>query len=1142
MQILEGQLLVSATDLIGHLECAHLTTLELGAAEGQWPRPVLHDPELDLLQKKGIEHESRCLERFAAEGKDVISLNAPPAASIAELQASAARTTEAMRAGVQVIHQATLFDGRWRGHPDFLLRVERPSNFGLWSYEPGDAKLAQRVRAAALLQLCMYADQLAHLQGLAPERIGVATRDGTLKWHRTTDFATYYRTVKAGLEQRLFGELPRPETYPDPVDHCRVCRWYGECADRRRDDDHLCRVASITRSQTRRLQAAGVRTLGSLAALPKGARIPDLSAQTLDRLHRQARLQQERYADGRIRYELIRPDPQEPLRGLARLPERTPEDIFLDFESDPWIGDGGCEYLMGFVIEQEGRPQYRALWSHSPGDEKRSLETLIDFVTEWRRIQPRLHVYHYGPYEATALKRLVCRHATREDELDQLLRGGALVDLYAVVRQGLRVSEESYSLKKVEKLYMPERHGPVTRPGFAVVEYERWLETNDAAILDGIAAYNRDDCISVWMMRPWLEARRLEAEAAFRIELGRPAPVDGVPGEEAVRQLVETRSRIERLTDGVPAAKGDRTDEQHACWLLAQLLDWHRREAKPEWWRFFDLLARPMEELVTSPEALGDLQYQEAVGAVGRSLVHRYAHEIEQEHKFQIGDKPINPATETPAGEVVAIDRAAGTIDLKRAKSSQAPHPRALIPAKPIPATAQRDALRRIADYVISNGVEGPGPYRALRDLLLRRQPRVRGLAPGQPLVGEHEEALCAARRLALSLEDSYLPVQGPPGSGKTFTAARMILALLAAGKRVGITATAHKAITNLVDEVCRAARADGRIVRVIQKAEGGDASGEPEVTPTEENAEVILGLSKGQYEVAAGTPWLFARDDMEGLVDVLFVDEAGQMSLANVVAMGGAGQSIVLLGDPNQLPQVTKGTHPHGAGVSALEHVLGGMDTIAHEQGVFLDQTWRMHRDVCTYVSDAFYEGRLEPHPTTQVQTVEAADGIAGTGLRLLQVAHERNGSRSPEEAGRVVDAVAALLDQPWINQRGERKTLTLSDILIVAPYNLQVAEISRQLQGRFGPGARVGTVDKFQGQEGAVAVYSTATSSPDDAPRDIEFLYSRNRLNVAVSRARALAVIVCSPQLFRIRCRTPDEMRMANAFCMLLERAGGT
>lgn len=1136
MQVLEGQLVLSATDLVGHLACEHLTALELGAARGEWKRPVHEDPELDLLQKKGAEHESRCLERFREEGRDIVRLVSEPPVSLGRLQEAESRTLQAMRSGAQVVYQGTLFDGRWRGHPDFLVRIERRSELGDWSYEPADAKLARRVQAGALLQLCVYAEQITRLQGLVPERIAIVTGDGTLHWHRFEDYSAYYRAVKRALETRLLGPRDLPPTYPSPVDHCRVCRWFGECADRRRADDHLCRVANITRTQIKRLAAGGIPVLAALAAAPAEAGVSDMVQRTFDRLRHQARLQQEQYADGRVRYELIPPDSTEPDRGLALLPEPSPGDVFLDIENDPWAGEEGREYLLGLVTQDGNEAEYRSLWSHSAAEEKGNLERFIDLVMERRRQSATTHVYHYGAYEGAALKRLVSRHGTREDELDQLLRGGAFVDLYAVVRQGLRVSQESYSLKKVEKLYMPDRQGPVTRPGFAIVEYERWLESLDPAVLESIAAYNRDDCLSIWRLRIWLEERRREVEALFHVTLGRPQIKDGAPSEEMARQSEATRVHLEALLHGVPADRSERTNEQQARWILGQLLDWHRREAKPEWWRYYDLLGKPIEELVASPEALGDLTYVGPVREVKRSVVHRYRHDPDQEHKFKSGDAAVDPETQKTT-EVVGVDETEGTIDLKRSKTSNAPHPRALVPAGPVQTNAQRDALRRVADHVIAHGIDGPGPYRAVRDLMLRKTPRLRGVAEGAALLAAGDDPVAGARRLVLELDDSYLPLQGPPGSGKTFTGARMIVDLLKRGKRVGISATAHKAIANLVDEVCRAAREEGQRVRVIQRCEEDEASGQPEVTVAGDNDEVVCGLREGAYNVTAGTPWLFARADMEGLLDVLVVDEAGQMSLTNVVAMGGVARSVVLLGDPNQLPQVTKGTHPDGAGVSSLEHVLGGLDTIPPERGLFLGKTWRLHPRVCSYISEAFYEGRLESHESTCQQLIVPGTGLEGAGIRLLTISHAQNSSRSAEEAEAVADVVAGLVARPWTNQRGETRPLSLDDILVVAPYNLQVGEISRRLLERFGRRARVGTVDKFQGQEGALAIYSTATSSPDDAPRDVEFLYSRNRLNVAISRARALAVLVCSPDLFRIRCRTAEEMRMANAFCLFRE-----
>jgi uncharacterized protein len=399
-----------------------------------------------------------------------------------------------------------------------------------------------------------------------------------------------------------------------------------------------------------------------------------------------------------------------------------------------------------------------------------------------------------------------------------------------------------------------------------------------------------------------------------------------------------------------------------------------------------------------------------------------------------------------------------------------------------------------------------------------------------------------AAREIALSLEDSYLPVQGPPGSGKTYTGARMILSLLWEGCRVGVTAHAHKAITNMIHAIAEAAEEEGVPVRIAQKANEGQASEADCVEVQAKNEQVAEALASGRCSVAAGTAWLFAAPEMQGLVDVLFVDEAGQMSLATAVAAGSCARALVLLGDPNQLPQVTQGMHPDGAEKSALEHVIGEEPTIPHARGLFLPETWRLHPDVCRYVSEAFYASKLEAHPTTHGQRLGAGSRLGeGAGILFVPVEHARRAARSPEEAALAAEIVRELLSCVWTDEKGRERQLTIDDILIVAPYNVQVAELSRTVEAAVGFKPRVGTVDKFQGQEGAVVIYSMATSSPEDATRHLDFLYSRNRLNVAVSRARCFAVVLCSPKLLDVQCRTPELMRALNASCLLVEASRG-
>ena len=1147
----DGTLIVSATDLVGYLACDHLSTLELGRAEGRWERPHRReDLTVQLMQDRGDAHEAAHLEGLRRAGRSIVEIDKTNLSTPDQLREAEAATLAAMRAGAEVIFQGTFFDGRWRGHADFLYRTERPSPvLGTYSYDIADTKLSRGVKAAAIIQMCVYADLLARLQGVPPETVYVVTGDGVEHPHRLEDYAAYYRHAKARFEARVLGGSGAIDTYPDPVDHCHVCVWYPTCIQRRRDDDHPSIVAGMRRVDTERFLDGGIPTLTAIAELPRDATVSDMSGRALRRLSDQARLQlHERRTHERI-FELIPPEPDITGRGLAALPEPTPWDVFFDIEADPWALDGGLEYLLGVAVQVDGEPTYLPFWGHDREGEKAAFEGLIDLFIDRLDGHPDMHVYHYGGYESGAVKRLMQRHATREDEVDRLLRGGVFVDLLNVVRQGVRASVESYSLKQIEKFYLPQREGPVTEAGFSVVEYERWMRERDDAILQGIADYNRDDCVSTLMLRDWLEDRRATAIEQFPdATWDRPVTRDGMPTDAQTLRATEVQERIDALTADVPADRDQRSPAQQGRWLLAQLLDWHRRDEKPAWWLWHDLRQKSTEDLIEASEGLGGLHYVRDVGPAARSVVRRYAFPP-QDHKFRRGQAVIDPNPPDGsdfgigAGEIVDIDDVLGTIDLKRGPSMLGYHPTSLIPTKPIGAGPMPTALLRIADHVIANGIEGDGPFRAARDLLMPRSPRVAGVETGTALVRPGEDLVDAAQRIAIGLEDTVLPIQGPPGTGKTYTGARMIVELIRQRRRVGVAAQSHKAITNMLEAISDAATEAHIPLRAVQRCETGDElRNDPGVRLAANNDEVETGIRDGRFDLAAGTQWLFARTEMLDTVDVLFVDEAGQMSLANVIAMSGAARSVVLLGDPNQLPQVSQGVHPEGSGVSALEHLLGGAATIDDRLGVFLDTTWRMHPAVNGYISETFYDGRLEAHPSTGLQRIVSDDPMLdGAGIRYLGIDHDGNGSRSREEAAAVADAVASVLGQPWTDRHGRTRAIGVEDVIVVAPYNAHVALIHGAIEARLAPGIqiRVGTVDKFQGQEGAIAIYSMASSSRDDAPRDMDFLYSRNRLNVAVSRAKAIAIVIASPRLLDANCRTPEQMRLVNALCRLVAGA---
>ncbi|MBI2762732.1 MAG: TM0106 family RecB-like putative nuclease [Chloroflexi bacterium] len=1158
MQLLDDHLVLSATDLVGYLACDHLATLELGRVAGLWERPNRRDdPTIALIQEKGDLHEADFLARLRAEGRSVVEIRKDDLKTVPALVAAATETRAAMQGGADVIYQATFFDGTWRGHADFLFkRTDRPSPLlGSWSYDIADTKLARSVKAGAVLQMCVYAGLLEPVQGTPPEWLVVITGDRVEHRHRAEDFAAYFRFVRARFEARIARDAADPAaspTYPDPVDHCRVCAWSPTCIQRRRDDDHLSIVAGMRRVDTERLNEGGVSTLAALAGTPPDPIPAGIPGPQFQRLRNQARLQLHERNTQQRAFELIEPSAGEGRRGLGLLPDPSLWDVFFDIEADPWANEAGLEYLLGVVTIDGGVPVYNPIWGRDATEERRAFEQFIDFVIARRAAHPDLHVFHYGGYESGAIKRLMQRHGTRFEEVDTLLRGDVLVDLLTVVRQGVRASVESYSLKQIEKFYMPVRDGPVTEAGFSVVEFERWLKTSDPSILAGIADYNRDDCVSTWMLRDWLEARRDEAIDQWPDgDWTRSVPAAG----EASAAVSEWEARVLDRVDGLTATLDpvDTGEQASARRLLADVLDWHRREEKSQWWRYFELKDdTTVEELVAERDALGGLEFDGEEEPDGRLRILRYRFEP-QDHPFKRGDAPTDYTTGGGVGVVERVDDARGRIWLRR-RSGSWDHPVGLLGPKPIPSVAMREALLRVADDVIAHGIGDAGRYPAVAQLLLRRPPRIRGHEGGD-LVDPDADLVAAARHVGRSLDRTVLPIQGPPGTGKTYTAARMITALVAAGARVAVTAQSHKTITNLLEEVLVAAvepSGGGRppiLPRIIQKAGDLDSHLPPgeRVTITDDGPTVDRAVRDGSVDVVGGTSWLLARAQLDAasgnradpFFEVLFVDEAGQFSLANLLAVATCARSIVLVGDPNQLPMVTQGVHPPGADASALQHLVGGSVTVPPDRGLFLGVSRRLHPLVNAFVSPAFYEDRLTTHPSTAIRVVGGDGELAGAGIRWRPVVHAGDASRSLAEAEAVVDLVQSLMGRAWTDRDGATRTLDLDDAIVVAPYNAQVAEIQGVMERRMGRTGNVGTVDKFQGREGVVAIYSLASSSREDAPRDMTFLYSRHRLNVAVSRAESIAIIVASPTLLEAGCRTPEEMHLVDALCRFVETA---
>ncbi|ANP46072.1 TM0106 family RecB-like putative nuclease [Candidatus Viadribacter manganicus] len=1122
--------LLSATDLVGHLGCKRLTELNRALADDLLKKPASYpDPLLDALIERGRRHEAAYVDSLSASGKSVADLSALPTGVSDQ---GVEQTLQAMRAGVDFIIQGALKAGQWSGRPDILRRVDLPSGqssaFGAYYYEALDAKLARETKAGAVLQLCLYSDLLDKAQGFAPQHAYVVSpgEPFTVAPFRVAAYAAYFRWVQQALTRKL-ASAPS-DAYPDPVEQCEICRWYEHCDARRRLDDHLSFVAGAGKRQIAELIERERSTLAALAAmpLPLGWRPERGAKQTYERLREQARVQLEARTKDAPVFEVL---PITPGQGLALLPEPSAGDIFLDLEGAGYVPPNGREFLFGYVYANDAdKHDYRGVWAITPAQEQAAFEAFMDFVAERLQRYPDLHIYHYAPYEPSAFKRLAGRYATRASELDELLRSHCFVDLFAVVRQGVLCGLESYSIKKLERYYGFTRQAAMPDVNRSMPRVQAALELGQpldelADDCEVVERYNEDDCRSTLVLRDWLEGLRAD-ELARGVAIERPAP----PPPEASEHIREReRAAAElaaQLHQGAPADPADR--DQYGRWLLAQLLGFHRREERAVGSEYYRIAELSAEDLFDHKSAISGLQF-EAVIEAGDKPVHRYRFPP-QETDLQVGDT-VRPVGGGYLGTIKAISAGEGVVDIKKQLDATELHPEAVFGFDTVPTKVLADALMRIGVDVLQNGFGASSSYPAARDLLTRTPPS----SGGASLVQDSERTLDAAVHLGLTLPSGVLPIQGPPGTGKTYTGAAMIVALIKAGKKVGVTANSHPVILHLIEKALGEAGEAGLAVSCVHK--GAKTAHAPDgVRFIGDNARAVKAL--GSAQLIGGTAWFWSREEVANKVDVLFVDEAAQMSLANVLAASHAAPTLVLLGDPRQLDQPTKSSHPDGTDVSALDHILAGEQTIAADQGLFLAETWRLHPAICAFTSELFYEGRLQPRPGLERQEIKSSGRLQGSGLRYLPVAHAGNVNVSHEE----VDAICALVDDvlssdtTWIDADGAEKPVTLDDILIIAPYNAQVFQLQQRL-----PGARVGTVDKAQGQEKPIVIYSLASSSSTETPRGMEFLYSLNRLNVASSRARCLCVLVAAPALFEAECRSPRQMELANAFCRYRELA---
>ena len=1157
-----GKLIFSASDLTGATECSWATVRKIDKKLGfdiSIPKEA-EDGMLARTGELGNIHEEKQLQRFRDQfGDQVIELGRPDYNSKERsLETQMVELTELTKRALEskkpVIFQATFFDGEFQGFADFLVLQ------GDGKYAVYDTKLARKAKITALVQIGAYADQLQKMGIPVSDQAHLILGDNSVSTHDIADILPLYLKRRSDMLELIASRLQNKSSggsavaWNDPkhpaCGRCVVCEPEIEATD------DVIAVAGMRLEQRAKLRAAGINTLKELAETSQN-KIQDMSAGTYSMLKAQAKAQlQTRLSKISTSpyFEVFRPG------ALAAIPKPDDGDIFFDFEGDPLYNEGsiwGIDYLFGWVDKDKN---FFPLWAHNLEQERVAFLEFVAYIKERRATYPGMHIYHYAAYEKTHLLSLAARFGVEEEYISQLLRENVLVDLYPIVRRAITVGSHSYSLKKLEPIFVTnEERAGVTNAADSVVEYANYCDLvaegrdREAAIkLKDIEDYNAYDCRSTLGLRNWLQG------LAFELKVDLRGVTEVVKKGEEVEPDPLYENLMALIAD-VPLT--DRTPDHNAVALAAAAIDFHRREKKSFWWEHFNRLEMPMDEwendkdvyIVESCDVMSDWALPEGTRAKRLKRLLRLTTKPAPGSKVSVGDQRwfLYPAeaeliesgdeagylrvgksatvTEVESDSVIWVEEAL-PVDAEQHDYV----PLALVPGQPIDTRNLEAAIKDWGQAVLDsypNFSADPA-----LDILRRVSPVETELEP----FGSKESFQTIIDSIKL-IDNSFLAVQGPPGAGKSFNGGKVIGDLVMKhGWKVGVVGQSHSTVENLL----RSIHKNGGVPADMIAKPDSKSDGEKE--PKNPWVAIDKGNKKGkEYRefidshsafVVGGTSWDMAHRERIGLkeLDLLVIDEAGQFSLANTIAVSTAAKRLLLLGDPQQLPQVTQGIHPEPVDGSALGWLAGDEEVLPPEFGYFLPSTFRMTTELCSVVSSNWYKERLgSVAPGRELVGIDP-------GFYPIAVEHFGSSTESNDEAEKVLQIIQDIKGKTWSDEDYSGELIDAPEnIIVVAPYNAQVQLIRRKLDAAGFSSIPVGTVDKFQGQEAAVAIISMTASSADEIPRGIEFLLMPNRLNVAISRAKWAAYLVYSPRLLNFKPTNVENMRLISKFINLVWKA---
>jgi predicted RecB family nuclease len=1147
-----GKLVFSATDLAVASECQWAQVRRIDKVLGhKITVPKDDDAMLVRAGELGDVHELKQLEAFRAQFPGgVVEIERPDRSKSETLEAQmlelSQKTLEALKSKAPVVFQATFFDGEFQGFADFLI-LNADGKYAVY-----DTKLARKAKITALIQLAAYAHQLDLNSIPVSDQVHLILGDQSISTFNLEDILPTYLLRRKKMQDLIQARRASKEAGNDAVawndpsfDACGRC---AVCEPHVKENDDLLLIAGMRSDQRMKLMAVGINTATDLA-VSAPEKVEGFNQRSYAKITGQARLQYKtkKSATPKIpEHELINAS------GLEALPLPNPGDIFFDFEGDPLYQEGriwNLDYLFGYVDEKSN---FEPIWAHSIAEEKLALVKFVDELKKRLAAFPGMHVYHYASYEKTHLLSLAARHGYAEDFVDDLLRNNTLVDLYPIVRRALVIGAEGYSLKKLEPIFMSEKErAGVSNAKDSVVEYANYCElvangelAAASVKLADIEQYNAYDCRATLGLRNWLvelaKENGVELKGSGSLEL--PAE-DDEPQDPLFENLMA-------LIADTPVS--ERTPDQTAIALAAAAIDFHRREKKSFWWAHYDRLVSPVE----------DWQDTRDVYVVNDSVVERDWHKeggqrkARRHLKIHASPAPGSSLKEgsqiflvypDSSGDLVeaaqpgyripvschvidVIDDSTFIIEELVGKSALQHNytPEAVTPGTP-PRTKNIELAIRAWGEELLDSYPNLQRDPAL-DVLRRQSPFIAPLAAVEPAT-----AIKKITDTLLDMEVGTLAVQGPPGSGKSYSGGHVIAELVRDhGWKVGVVAQSHATVLNLLASVHKAGLPKNLIGKGVDKTELPELQENSPAfwTPYLKGTDSTFTSSRDGF-VVGGTVYDFAKTEAfpPDSLDLLVIDEAGQFSLANTIAASIVAKRMLLLGDPQQLPQVTQGTHPEPVDGSALGWLIGDQAVMPPEFGFFLPTSWRMNKDLCEVVSKNFYNSQLDS--SAKSRSLEGVD----QGLHSISMRHSTNSTESIEEADKIVELIQALLNKNWQDGSYDGPLDTAEEnIIVVAPYNAQVLLIRARLASAGLRKIPVGTVDKFQGKEAAVAIVSMTASSAQDVPRGIEFLFMPNRLNVAISRAKWAAYLIYSPGLLDYKPTNVDNLRLLSKFVNLV------